>query len=468
MKKLLAGLIFTTLLFITGCSIGVTGKPPEFSVSNPYAIPDGSGGVIVSYQINNGNDIRTYVQRLGAQGYALWGKRGIELGSGSGGFSGHGEGEFAPLVSDGRGNVIVVYSLKDALWAQKLDMEGLSVWSASRVQVSRSSIPMPVYFKAVGDNSGGVITAWASGDNRLCLQRTDNDGNQKWYTEVSTSELDRFDIASDANGNAFIIWKDNPSYSEGDIFVLKVDAGGRVAWPNGGLQFTNTENPGYVRGGFNQRIISDGDGGALAIWVQAVLSDDGRKITRQDLYTQRINNDGETLWEPEGVLVAKMAQEPRLIGDTLDSMLVFWEDLRAVYAQRLDATGSTTWPEAGITVGQAGEPHNIMYYYSAGDGADGAVVVWNYTENGNKFLRAQRLDAGGMKLWGANGIKMSSVPPYWADYSTPARVSPDGSGGFIVSLAAGEHIKDKTSSYVQRISAEGDILWGEEGIRLNP
>jgi len=48
MKKLLAGLIFTTLLFITGCSIGETGKPPEFSVSNPYAIPDGSGGVIVS------------------------------------------------------------------------------------------------------------------------------------------------------------------------------------------------------------------------------------------------------------------------------------------------------------------------------------------------------------------------------------------------------------------------------------
>jgi len=124
-------------------------------------------------------------------------------------------------------------------------------------------------------------------------------------------------------------------------------------------------------------------------------------------------------------------------------------------------------PEAGIKIGQAGEPNNIMYYYAMDDGAGGAVVVWNYSENGNKFLHAQRMDAEGNKLWGDSGIKVSSVSPYWAGYSTPARISPDVSGGFFITWAAGEHIKDKTSSYIQRISGEGEILWGEDGIRLD-
>jgi hypothetical protein len=42
-------------------------------------IPDGFGGIIVAYQINKGNDLTTYLQRLDAEGEALWGKPGIVL-----------------------------------------------------------------------------------------------------------------------------------------------------------------------------------------------------------------------------------------------------------------------------------------------------------------------------------------------------------------------------------------------------
>ncbi len=117
---------------------------------------------------------------------------------------------------------------------------------------------------------------------------------------------------------------------------------------------------------------------------------------------------------------------------------------------------------------QAGESSNVIYYHATDDSTGGAVVVWNYSENGNKSLRAQRLDAEGNKLWGDNGIKVSSVSPYWGGYATPARILPDGNGGFFVTWAAGEHLKDKTSSYIQRISGDGKILWGVEGIGLKP
>ena len=68
---------------------------------------------------------------------------------------------------------------------------------------------------------------------------------------------------------------------------------------------------------------------------------------------------------------------------------------------------------------------------------------------------------------GDNGIKVSGISPYWGGYTTPARVSPDGGGGLLVTWAAGKNIRDRTSSYTQRISADGDLLWGEDGVRLN-
>jgi hypothetical protein len=458
-------LILGVIISLCGCPT-IDGRPPEYSVSNPFAILDGSGGVIVAYQVNNGNEVNTYLQRFGALGDALWGEKGIELGSGPGGFGGR-RGDFASLVPDRLGNVTVVYSLDNNIWAKKLDVEGNSAWSAGRVQISRSEVQMPVYFKAAGDNSGGVITAWAGGDDRLCTQRIDDSGSQKWYTELSTTGLDRFDIASDAGGNTFIIWKDNPSYSEGDIFIQKVDTNGQVAWLTGGLQLTNTRNPGYVRGDFDRRIIGDGEGGAIAIWVQGTLSEDGRHIIGQDLYAQHISSEGEMLWGENGIFVAGMAHDSRIIGDAHENTTIFWGDLQNVYAQRVDATGNVVWTEAGINIGQAGESNNIMYYCVAGDDAGGAVVVWNYSENGNKSLHAQRLDAEGNKLWGDNGIKVSKVSPYWGGYSTPARISLDGNGGFFITWAAGEHLKDKTSSYIQRISGDGELLWGEKGIRLD-
>jgi len=469
MKKLTAGLVamltLGILISLCGCPT-IDGRPPEFSVANPYAVSDGDGGVIIAYQVNNGNEVNTYLQRFGALGDALWGEKGIELGSGPGGFGGR-RGDFASLVPDRLGNVTVVYSLDNNIWVRKLDVEGNSAWSAGKVQISRSDVQMPVYFKAAGDNSGGVITTWAASESSLGLQKMDANGAEVWSTEFKVPDWDRFDIASDDSGNIFIIWKNNPSYSEGDIFVQKVDAEGQVVWPTGGLLLTNTRNPGYVRGDFNRRIVGDGEGGALAIWVQGVLSEAGRKIIGHDLYAQRIGSGGEMLWGEDVAFIAGMAYDPRIIGDTFENTTIFWRDLHNVYAQRLDATGNVVWPDAGIKIGETGESSNIMYYCATDDGVGGAVVVWNYSENGEKSLRTQRLNAEGNKLWGGNGIKVSTVSPYWAAYSTPARISPDGTGGFIVTWAAGEHIKDKTSSYIQRISGEGEILWGEKGIRLD-
>lgn len=78
------------------------------------------------------------------------------------------------------------------------------------------------------------------------------------------------------------------------------------------------------------------------------------------------------------------------------------------------------------------------------------------------MLHAQKLDSKGQSLWQDNGIPV--VEDGFAGYST----SPDRQGGLIVAWGVGKGIFGSEEAYVQRVSADGKLMWGETGIRLNP
>ncbi len=82
-------------------------------------------------------------------------------------------------------------------------------------------------------------------------------------------------------------------------------------------------------------------------------------------------------------------------------------------------------------------------------------------------LRAQCFDEAGGEVWGEEWVLVSSIPPYWVSGQEPARIIPDGNGGFYVTWAAGKTLKGETASYIQRINSNGERLWGKDGIRLD-
>ncbi len=82
-------------------------------------------------------------------------------------------------------------------------------------------------------------------------------------------------------------------------------------------------------------------------------------------------------------------------------------------------------------------------------------------------LRAQCFDEAGREVWNEEGVLVSSIRPYWVSGQEPARIIPDGNGGFYVTWAAGKTMKDETASYIQRINPNGERLWGKDGIRLD-
>jgi len=223
-------------------------------------------------------------------------------------------------------------------------------------------------------------------------------------------------------------------------------------------------------------IISDDAGGAIVAWICGISSEAKGGITGQELYAQKVSSKGKTLWETGGAPIRIMGQrdsipfEPQMASDNAGGAFIFWRDDMSIYAQRVDATGKSLWAQGGIEAWNGEGSPRSPYFSVAADGSGDVIVVWNYTEKGKRAdqspsLRAQRLDASGKKLWGESGILVTSGSQ---GYLTPALIAPDGNGGAFFSWAAGKNIHKATLSYAQRASAEGKLLWGEVGVKLNP
>ncbi|MGH7742482.1 MAG: hypothetical protein ACRENS_10725, partial [Candidatus Eiseniibacteriota bacterium] len=127
----------------------------------------------------------------------------------------------------------------------------------------------------------------------------------------------------------------------------------------------------------NPRVISDGAGGAIFTW-QDIRTDN---ITA-DIYAQRVNAGGATVWTGDGVLVSGAVQDqvnPAIIPDGSGGAIICWVDFREgfitqIYGQRINSAGVAQWTGNGVAIstGTLGKVNPAL----ASDGAGGAFVVW--------------------------------------------------------------------------------------------
>ncbi len=424
------------------------------------SVSDGVGGSVIAWQDYRSGAYDIYAQRVDAWGNPLWSAGGVAVCGAAG------QQMNAAIVSDGAGGAIIAWQDSRSgnydIYAQHIDASGDPLWPANGVAVCTEANDQR-YPKVVGSILGGSVVVWEDfryGANwDIYIQRLDADGNSEWRANgdsVSTaaghqlnasvvefaygalvawqdSRSGNWDIyltsvyydgmhgfggefqvctatnnqlypsiAYDGDGGILVAWQDRRNGSNYDIYAQYINEMGAVWWTSGGEAICtaagNQESP---------KIAADGSYGACITWV------DRRSGSDYDVYGQRVDVDGDALWDADGMAICEEAGDQlyhTMINDESWGMIVAWEDHRDgagydVYVQHIDVWGNAQWDAGGVALG----PDDAVQYRPSVviDVAGGAVVSWYDTRNGDRDIFAQRIDRHG--YWGLPAPEIKAV-----------------------------------------------------------
>ncbi len=243
------------------------------------------------------------------------------------------------------------------------------------------------------------------------------------------------------DGNQVLIWSDTRLESRG-IYAQKVDIEGNLLWSEEGIQVINAD---YSQ--INPKAISTENNDVLIVWK------DWRNPEIPELRMQKLDCDGNLLWDPEGIILGTSLyiSNFRLINDVDNGAFLIWQNSyssqQGAYAVHVLEDGSiaTGWSASGNLI--------ISDYltYAVSDGAGGVVFTFGY----NDELRMQRMDATGNMLWNSNGNLLSDFDTYAFNCSI-CRNS-DETFYFIW-----KDQRDGEGIYCQRVDETGSKLWDED------
>ena len=274
---------------------------------------------------------------------------------------------------------------------------------------------------------------------------------------TATNEQRFPDLATDGEGGVIIAWQDARNENR-DVFAQRVGEDGEMLWAPDGVRVCNLPSEQIW-----PLVASDASGGAVIVFG------DGRN-GHQDIYAQRIDGNGNPLWQGDGIPVcmhSAIKTDMRAIADEKGNTIIVWEDWRNgnqdIYAQKINSDGRPMWSVNGVPVYQ-GEGDQYDPFLTA-DGQGGAIFVWWDISTDDWDVFAQRLNKNGQAIWSEIGVPVCTAAGH---QSTPFALSDGVGGAFAVWLdyRNAPNLLSSADIYVQKIDAAGKALWQENGIAL--
>lgn len=365
------------------------------------------------------------------------------------------------IVPDGQGGTIMAWmdmrSGNYDIYAQRLSADGTPQWATDGIAICTESDAQS-YPRLAPDGQGGAIISWQdydSGFNNIIAQRVDAAGNPLWAVNgvlvcsASWRQIEQI-IVPDGQGGAILAWMDERSgiINDWEIYAQRIGPGGIGLWPVDGV-LISVADPGTVQAPVLQ---PDGQGGAIISWASA-----------NNIYAQRVDASGSLLWAaPTSLTLAAGTQsQPSIVPDGEGGAIVTWQDERSgnwdIYAQRLNSIGTTLWTADGIAVCDA--VNSQTNPRAVPDGQGGAVIAWqDFRSSMEDDVYAQRLKSNGTAMWSANGLAVCTVfgNQQWV------RLLPDGMGGAVIAWK--DYRGSPNDIYAQYVTGEGILLWEPTGL----
>ena len=383
---------------------------------------------------------------------------------------------YPEICSDGDGGAIITWGDDRGddqdIYAQRINASGNTLWIDNGTAICKA-IDDQYSVKICSDNLGGAIIVWSDsrGPNRdLYAQRIDASGNVLWMDNGTvicnaTDDQSGAVICSDNAGGAIIVWRDNRAFNE-DIYAQRIDASGNVLWKKNGEVICNDTSVQW-----NPQLCIDEMGGAIITW-----SDD----RGDDIYAQRIDSNGITLWTGNGTVICNATggqSVPTICSDNAWGAIITWIDNRDpnrdIYAQRIDSNGMTLWINNGI--GICTESNDQEYPKICSGGTEGAIIAWLDHRNtwGYETIYAQKVDNNGAVKWTIDGISVSGESAYYIGSSIAwshwlEDICCDGVGGAVITWNADAGtFPPMDYVHTQRIDSSGTRKWSSGGIKLS-
>ncbi len=210
---------------------------------------------------------------------------------------------------------------------------------------------------------------------------------------------------------------------------------------------------------------SDGSGGVIIVW-----QDKNDDPVFSDLYGQRLNADGQALWNfgiPLPINTLDWDQNnPSICADGQGgAFIVFTDnqiDVNDLHAQHLDSQGNLLWGTGGVVVAAAPENQSAPIIIESEDGDP--LVSWRDSRSGDYDIYAQKLDAAtGNSLWSGNGLILCGA----ANSQYRPSACTDGQSGIIVcwfDYRTASSAPWDLNIFAQRILADGSLAWQFNGV----
>jgi len=357
-----------------------------------------------------GSDV--YVQKLGYDGAPLWGADGAVLSTASY------YQDSARIVSDGVGGVIGTWrdgrsGSQVDVYANRIDSTGVPLWGADGTVINDAAGGISDFLYIVRDGAGGAFIAWNDirAGTHVYYQRVDSDGISQFVTNgvaitaSGTSEESLGALVSDGAGGFLVCWMDgrDSGTNGADIYAQRIDADGGVhaGWIPSGVALVTApgdQTPNTATW-YLQQGVSDGASGAIFAWLDPVSG---------DVFAERIDGDGNTLWATDGVSISSGAGATAfgMTGDGVGGAAFTWELSGDIYATQLDASdGSPQWGPT-LTISSAADAQGAPII------AHGSfVVAWNdfRTDGSTSDIYAQHL--GGLPPTGHSPLTSPAPGP---------------------------------------------------------
>jgi rubrerythrin len=320
----------------------------------PQVVTDSNGDAIVVWEDHrSGTQIRDiYAQKLDFNGNPLWGSSDVKVNQNSA-FS---SSEEPDIDIDSNDNVIVVWHenrtgpINWDLFAQKINSTGATQWGSSDKAVNQYTLNSQLEPAVAADSDDNAIVAWIDGRNggtwKIYAQKLDSSGSAQWGSSDVKVALDSHtqvefdpDVDVDSGGNAIIVWHDNRESPYDHIYAQKINATGVAQWGTTDRKVDQISTDDYR---YFPAVIVDSDGNAIIVW-----DDDRNGLFNPDIYAQKIDASGFTMWGASDVKVNQYSlssdqKRPDVAIDSNGTIYVVWEDHRAgdsdldIYAQKIN------------------------------------------------------------------------------------------------------------------------------------